>query len=163
MKIIPGYSKYKATRDGRVRTNRLRKGWLTPTVDKNGYIRYYLIGDDGKRKGMYIHQIVARTYIPNTENKPQVNHIDGNKANNSIGNLEWCTHRENILHDWKMGRRKGLEGESGSGSKKTVAEVEKIRQMYKYGSTQVELGKIFDISQPTISQIVRKVTWRNVA
>jgi hypothetical protein len=54
-----------------------------------------------------LHRLVAQTFIPNLENKPFVNHIDGNKQNNSVKNLEWCTCRENNLHNYKIGLTKG--------------------------------------------------------
>ena len=54
-----------------------------------------------------LHQLVCQTFLPNLENKPFVNHIDGNKANNSLENLEWATCSENNLHNFKIGLNKG--------------------------------------------------------
>lgn len=54
-----------------------------------------------------LHRLIAQTFIPNLENKPFVNHIDGNKTNNSVNNLEWSTCSENNLHNHKMGLTKG--------------------------------------------------------
>lgn len=54
-----------------------------------------------------LHRLVAQTFIPNHENKPFVNHIDGNKMNNAVTNLEWCTCSENNLHNHKIGLNKG--------------------------------------------------------
>lgn len=75
--------------------------------DKDGYLRLNLI-IDRKRKTVHVHTLVAELFIPNTENKPQVNHKDGNKKNNCVENLEWCTARENISHAHRAGLHNGV-------------------------------------------------------
>jgi hypothetical protein len=136
---------------------------MVPGIDKNGYVRYSLISDNGKRKGMYAHQIVALTYIPNPSNKPNVNHKDFDKANNSISNLEWCTHLENIRHDWKYNRRKKLEGVANPGNKYPESLIIKLRRLFDTGEyTQMELARNFNMPFPTIHVIVRRKQWRNI-
>lgn len=68
------------------------KGYLSVGLTKNKKVKSFLT-----------HRLVAQAFIPNPENKPEVNHIDGNTLNNNVSNLEWCTHRENINHAWKTG------------------------------------------------------------
>lgn len=67
-----------------------KNGYLIVSLSKNGVIKNYRV-----------HRLVAETFIPNPEHLPQINHKDGNKQNNYIGNLEWCTCKENIHHAWK--------------------------------------------------------------
>lgn len=80
-----------------------RKGkQLRPSVDKYGYERVVLT-KDGIRKTYSVHKLVALAFIPNPENKTTINHIDGNKRNNNVSNLEWATEKENQNHKWKNG------------------------------------------------------------
>jgi hypothetical protein len=79
---------------------------LKPSLNKRGYL-YIWLCKNAKYKGFRIHRIVAKTFIPNPENKPQVNHIDRNVLNNCVDNLEWCTNSENMNHAKTTGFRKG--------------------------------------------------------
>lgn len=82
----------------------LKERILKQVKNKIGYIGVGL-HKKGVRKQAMIHRLVGIHFIPNTENKPQINHKDGNKTNNSIENLEWCTHSENAYHAFKTGLR----------------------------------------------------------
>ena len=84
--------------DGRVWSCASRK-YLKPWIDRNGYYRYRL--HDGNYQGA--HRLVANKYIPNPDNKPVVNHLDGDKSNNHVSNLEWATQSENELHAYATG------------------------------------------------------------
>ena len=72
--------------------------------DKHGYIHYYIRDlSTGRRKDFKGHRLVAEYFIDNPNNYPIVNHIDGNKANNNIENLEWSTYSQNNIHAYKNG------------------------------------------------------------
>lgn len=75
---------------------------LTPNQHPQGYLRLGLRAK-GVRKHFNVHRLVAQAFIPNPDNKPFVNHIDGNKANNRVENLEWCDQSENMLHAYNTG------------------------------------------------------------
>ena len=77
-----------------------------------GYLVAHL-SKDNKAKNILVHRLVAESFIPNPNKYPCVNHIDGNKQNNNINNLEWCTHSENDLHAYKIGLRKASSPWSG--------------------------------------------------
>ena len=88
----------------RDKIRREEKHQLTPRPLPNGYLRVYMRRDsDYKRVDMYIHRLVALAFIPNPENKRFVNHIDTNKSNNHVDNLEWCTSKENNQHSMNLG------------------------------------------------------------
>lgn len=74
---------------------------LKPIKARNGYLKVYIKG-----KIYSIHRLVAEAFILNPENKPQVNHIDGDKTNNKVENLEWCSISENVIHSFKKSLRK---------------------------------------------------------
>ena len=67
------------------------------------YFLVTLVNSNGTRKNAFIHRLMGETFIPNPDNKPQINHIDGNKQNNRLNNLEWCTDSDNKKHAYKTG------------------------------------------------------------
>ena len=94
---------YEVSSDGRVR-NRKTKKELKQNIDSRGYYRVCLSsGARGSQKVKSVHRLVAETFIDNISNKEQVNHINGNKLDNNINNLEWVTPKENIKHAIETG------------------------------------------------------------
>ena len=105
-KKIHPFTEYSVSNLGRVRndvTGTIRKLQKVGKESKSGnsYLAVVL-----HNKHLKIHRLVAEAFIPNPEGKPQVNHIDGNKENNRVDNLEWCTNRENVLHSFKINKER---------------------------------------------------------
>lgn len=101
MKPIPNYPNYSITQDGKVWSHIYDK-WLKLNLGKVGYYTVAL-WHNMEFKKLYIHRLVAITYLQNDNNFKYVNHIDGNKLNNHITNLEWCSAGDNNKHAHKMG------------------------------------------------------------
>jgi hypothetical protein len=96
-------------------------------TDKNAYFRVSL-RSNGKTDVKMVHRIVAETFIENANKFPCVNHIDGNKHNNRVENLEWCTHKANTQHAVKLGLRKCWnKGKKGIYSKETLQKMSESR------------------------------------
>ena len=92
LKPIPGLEKYSITKEGKVYSS-VRHMWLTNTMNTLGYL---VVGLD--HKVYLIHRLVAMTYIPNPENKPQIDHINRHRFDNRITNLKWTTQKENMAN-----------------------------------------------------------------
>ena len=139
---------YFVTTEGDVIRNKKKlKGYKKP----DGYIDH-CIQINKKRKHFLLHRMIAETFIPNPENKPQVNHINGVKDDNRIENLEWVTPSENMIHAFDNGLNK-------AGTKIESSIIENIINEYipydkKYG--QKKLAEKYNIDQSTISLIINK-------
>jgi hypothetical protein len=91
-----------------------------------------------------------------------INHIDGNKTNNHISNLEWCTASHNQKHAIEIGLRNDM-GEKNKNSKLTEQQVLEIRELYSSGNYyQTELSRKFNVSQRLICKIINRKTWTHI-
>ena len=126
---------------------------------KNGYMNV-ILRKDGSKKTRGVHRLVAKAFLPNPENKPQVNHIDSDKTNNDFRNLEWATRSENMSHSYKNGTH--TAGEESNLSKLTESKVLSIRKSYKQGVSIKSLADKNNVLPITIMNIVNKKTWKYV-
>lgn len=130
---------------------------MKPTIKKSGYIDINLM-KNSVAKSFRVHRLVAITFIPNPKNKKQVNHKDGNKANNHVDNLEWNTSGENQRHAYKNGFRNQIGSNNGC-SKLTEEDVVKIRLDTRF---QTVIAAEYGISQSIVSSIKLRQTWKHV-
>lgn len=154
---VKGYEGlYEVSSTGQVRSigrNTTRGKMLSPAKIESGL--QVVLRDKGRDKNYLIHRLVAEAFIPNTENKKTVNHIDGNRYNNSLSNLEWATHSENIKHSHEvLDREYQAYGENNANSL-TVSQYDKKGRLWGvYGSVN-EAARQNDISFSNIAKCAR--------
>ena len=142
--------------DGRKLKGKPRKSVL----DKDGYPRVSL-HKNGKQRNFLIHRLVAQAFIPNPDNKPEVNHTQGVKTDNRVSELEWCTSKENTEHAMKTGLL-SLAGEGNVHAKLTEEDVQHIRWLAAEGVKQSVLAREGGMVQSSISAIVTGRRWSHV-
>jgi len=192
-KIIENFPDYMISDWGRVKSFKRYKDIILLKQGKgsNGYLQVDLC-KNGKQHPKSIHRLVLEAFKPNEDlNKTECNHKDGNKENNYVENLEWCTRSDNMKHAFKIGLQKGLKGEknpmfgkhkSEEWKKKqsekmkdkykdkihpiSILTEEKVIEIWKFINegilTQKEIAKKFGVDQATISNIKTGRTWKHV-
>jgi len=134
---------------------------LKQKITNTGYATIVL-SRSGKPKYISVHRVIALTFVSNPENKPQVNHIDGNKLNNCIGNLEWCTPKENINHSWRIGLSKSAHGEKNHRAKITDVQATEIRQKYFAGVKPCIILAEYNISRSRLHELKTRKVFKHV-
>lgn len=161
MKLIPNSKGYYVDVNGYVYKNNNK---LKPVNNGSGYHVVNISYLTSKRKTERVHRLVANAFIQNEQKKPCVNHLDGNKTNNRVENLEWVTHRENMIHAYKNGlsNPKISLGSKHYKSKLTELDVVQIMASLSNGVRSSSLAKRYGVSKCTISDINRGVTWKHI-
>ena len=162
-KEISGWKGYFVNQNGQVKSLKINynehchtktttEKMLSTFYNSSGYAVVNL--SDGKRRKLAaIHRLVAEAFIPNPEGKPHINHIDGDKRNPSVDNLEWCTPSENEWHSYHvLGKKSNLPNKR----KFTDEEEEAIRKEYARGTTQALLAERYGCHRMTVHNIIKK-------
>lgn len=153
------FDKYIVGQDGVV-VSKYNGKPLSSHVDKKGYHRVSIHCKDG-RKTCLLHRMVALEHIPNPGNLPQVNHLDGNKSNNNVSNLEWTTGKDNVKHSVTTGLVK--RGSERTNSKLTEAMVLDMRGLREFEKlTYYTLSDMFGVSYQTVHKVCARITYTHI-
>ncbi len=133
--------------------------FLKPALTHPGYLAIYLT-KNGDKKTLLVHRLIAKTFIPNPNNLPFVNHKNGIKTDNRVINLEWCTREQNEMHALSVGLKPS--GENCGASKLKESEVLIIREMAYQGHTHKHIASKFNVIRSTISCIISGKTWKEI-
>ena len=109
-----------------------------------------------------VHRLVAEAFLENVDGKDTVNHIDGNKKNNCVDNLEWADRSEQMYHAYRLGLKPPMKGTHNSQAKLTDADVAEIKRTYKRNSKEfgtVALGRKYGVTNVVIGRVVRGVAY----
>ena len=156
---IRGYEGYQVGNHGRVKNNKTGK-ILKPYLTR-GYLRVSLYNESG-RKCKLVHRLVAEAFLPNPDNKSDVNHINGCKTDANVCNLEWVSASENMSHAHNNRLRPlvNTQGENNGFAKLTEAQVIQIKHLLAEGSiTQKAIGSQFNVSLSTVKDIKSGKRW----
>lgn len=161
---IPFIPKYEISRDGvirNIRTKKIRKVLL--------WGLYYNFSDNNwdKERKKYkttnykLHRILMEVFVPNPSNYPFVNHKDGNKLNNNLDNLEWCTNQQNMDHAYSTGLSNNT-GENNGRSKLRNEDIPVIRKLLEDGVPGMQIAKRFNVNKSRIYNINHGRSWSHV-
>ena len=157
---IEGFeSTYHVSNRGRVKSFQNGERMLSPWPVAKGYLMVEL-RDNGKRSGRTVHRLVAEAFLERPSESHEVNHLDGDKTNNHLSNLEWVTTQENRDHAVATGLH--TCGEETCTAKLTADEVREIRHRYSEGTYQRVLAEEFGVSRSHVSDIVNHKKWRHL-
>lgn len=157
---IKSFDREVRARGGKYRT--VKGKILKQTTDTDDYLNVTLCVNQ-KRVLKKIGRLVGQAFIPNPENKPEINHKKGDKKDNRFFMLEWNTHSENGKHAYKHNLREAKKGSSNYFSRLKEEDVIKIRKLWGTGNYyQHEIGTMFGVDYRTISSVVNRQTWNHI-
>lgn len=157
----PLFNDYYATEDGKIYSGKSNK-YLSTRKSKRGYALVNL-SIDGKCKTFSVHSLIAKAYIPNPDNLPEINHKDGNKENNNVSNLEWCTSSQNSVHALREGLMVPAKGLATKNGRFTDEDIITIRNLYNSKQySQYKIAEMYNVTRSAIQQIIERKTYKHV-
>jgi len=138
---------------------------LSLNISNRGYVNVKLYNTDKNiKKTISVHRLVSICFLDNFNQYKEINHIDGDKLNNNINNLEWCSRSHNVKETYRLNLRKGTtyKGEGNNTSKLKNKDVVEIRTLYKKGVSLKEISQLFKVVPGTIGFIIKNQTWKHI-
>lgn len=129
------------------------------SIEKDGYVRVNVHVTNFISKKIRVHRLVATAFLPNPNNLPQVNHINGNKADNRVINLEWTSSSDNIKHAFANGLKHAKKGQDNCLARLTTEKVQRVKQLLAAGQSGSSIAREFGVHQTTICLIAQGKTW----
>lgn len=173
-KEVPGYEGIlEASNLGRVRSmdrivktsfGKTRKSPGKILSERPGSCGYHRIWPTGTGTQL-VHRLVAKTWVPNPQDLPVINHLDGVKTNNHPSNLEWCTQKENMQHAHRTGLARGMDlgrGDLSIAAKLSEAKVAAIKRRLLNGERAVDLSREYGVNKNTIAELKAGRSWGHV-
>lgn len=164
-KRISGFEDYEISTTGKVMSYKsVTPRILKPRITHDGYV-WYTLTKNGKGHTKRANRLVAEAFIPNPESKPTVNHVDGNKLNNNVDNLEWATREEQMQHAYDNGLKKSVRGCLQGNHVLSPDDVREIRRIYKAHNKEYgmkALAKKYGVSEPVIDRCVRRISYQDI-
>ena len=134
---------------------------LKTGTNEHGYLVAYL-NTDGRKKNFLVHRLLADAFLPKVIDKNFLNHKNGNKLDNRLENLEWCTISENAIHAYKTGLKLPIRGERHKLAKLSDKKVLEMRKLRELGATQVELSKMYNVSRRAVRNVLSYLSWKHI-
>ena len=148
---------YYVSTNGKIYTKKFKEA--SQRENSDGYLT--ITAGKSKRSRIRVHTVIADAFIGKDNPSYEVNHIDLNRKNNNIENLEYLTHIENVRHSSELGRYKNKSGINNGRSKINYEDAKKIREMYSNNISISKISKIYNIGWSTVKHIVDFDTWNN--
>lgn len=155
---LQNYSNYRIYPDGRIYSEFINR-FISPTFDSGKYLQVTLVNDNGERKTIKVHRLVASAFLPSLDEKREINHKDFDKTNNSVENLEWCDRDYNVQYNFN---HRDYTEQIEKMSPLTKEQVLVIPELVNKGFSIKLISKLFHVGHITIRNIIAHRTWKTL-